>query len=146
MKLFSFLLILCSRKASMKDKVFPSPSKAPMVKGKALSPGVEDGAEASPNKLSKSGSFNEKNRGQKHSLKVRGSASRQNSDGKKKKYENAKAKQKSSSEVWLCILFTDFVNMLCKTCNFATSYLKKHQLSSDIPALYGTSYEPVLLQ
>ncbi|KAM4737997.1 LOW QUALITY PROTEIN: potassium voltage-gated channel subfamily KQT member 2-like [Anableps anableps] len=56
------------RKASLKDKVFPSPSKAPVVKGKALSPGAEDGAEASPSKVTKSWS------------RVRGSTSRQNSD------------------------------------------------------------------
>uniref|UniRef100_A0A1A8RPC3 Potassium voltage-gated channel, KQT-like subfamily, member 2a n=1 Tax=Nothobranchius rachovii TaxID=451742 RepID=A0A1A8RPC3_9TELE len=69
-----------SRKPSLKDKVFPSPSKAPVVKGKAPIPGVEDGAEASPSKVAKSWSFTEKNRGQKHSLKIRGSTSRQNSD------------------------------------------------------------------
>nr|XP_054602107.1 potassium voltage-gated channel subfamily KQT member 2 isoform X8 [Nothobranchius furzeri] len=69
-----------SRKPSLKDKVFPSPSKAPVVKGKAPFPGVEDGAEASPSKVAKSWSFTEKNRGQKHSLKIRGSTSRQNSD------------------------------------------------------------------
>lgn len=80
MKRFFLSLVLCSRKASMKDKVFPSPSKAPVVKGKVLSPGAE--TEASPSKVAKSGSFNEKNRGQKHALKVRGSTSRQNSDGK----------------------------------------------------------------
>ncbi|XP_035982455.1 potassium voltage-gated channel subfamily KQT member 2 isoform X5 [Fundulus heteroclitus] len=57
-----------SRKASLKDKVFPSPSKAPVIKGKALSPGAEDGAEASPSKITKSWS------------RVRGSTSRQNSD------------------------------------------------------------------
>ncbi|KAM9752334.1 potassium voltage-gated channel subfamily KQT member 2-like isoform 2-T2 [Menidia menidia] len=69
-----------SRKASLKDKVFPSPSKAPVVKGKAPSPGAEDGAEASPSKVHKSWSFTEKNKGQKHSFRVRGSASRQNSE------------------------------------------------------------------
>ncbi|XP_072223674.1 potassium voltage-gated channel, KQT-like subfamily, member 2a isoform X2 [Leuresthes tenuis] len=69
-----------SRKASLKDKVFPSPSKAPVVKGKAPSPGAEDGAEASPSKVTKSWSFTEKNRGQKHSFRVRGSTSRQNSE------------------------------------------------------------------
>uniref|UniRef100_A0A3P9P9G4 Potassium voltage-gated channel, KQT-like subfamily, member 2a n=1 Tax=Poecilia reticulata TaxID=8081 RepID=A0A3P9P9G4_POERE len=57
-----------SRKASLKDKVFPSPSKAPVAKGKAPSPGAEDGAEASPSKSTKSWS------------RVRGGASRQNSD------------------------------------------------------------------
>ncbi|KAI4823626.1 hypothetical protein KUCAC02_012204 [Chaenocephalus aceratus] len=67
-----------SRKPSLKDKVFPSPSKAPVAKGKAQSP--EEGAEASPSKVAKSLSFNEKNRGPKHSFKVRGSASRQNSE------------------------------------------------------------------
>uniref|UniRef100_A0AAQ5Z005 Potassium voltage-gated channel, KQT-like subfamily, member 2a n=1 Tax=Amphiprion ocellaris TaxID=80972 RepID=A0AAQ5Z005_AMPOC len=74
------LLAPCSRKASLKDKVFPSPSKAPLAKGKAQSPGPEDGAEASPSKVTKSWSFNEKNRGPKHAFKVRGSTSRQNSE------------------------------------------------------------------
>ncbi|KAM3617096.1 uncharacterized protein V6R79_002261 [Siganus canaliculatus] len=69
-----------SRKASLKDKVFPSPSRAPVVKGKVQSPGVEDGAEASPSKVTKSWSFNEKNKGPKHAFKVRGSTSRQNSE------------------------------------------------------------------
>ncbi|XP_076596984.1 potassium voltage-gated channel, KQT-like subfamily, member 2a isoform X4 [Chaetodon auriga] len=69
-----------SRKASLKDKVFPSPSKAPVAKGKAQSPGAEDGAEASPSKVTKSWSFNEKNRGPKHAFRVRGSTSRQNSE------------------------------------------------------------------
>uniref|UniRef100_A0AAQ5Y7R6 Potassium voltage-gated channel, KQT-like subfamily, member 2a n=1 Tax=Amphiprion ocellaris TaxID=80972 RepID=A0AAQ5Y7R6_AMPOC len=63
------LLAPCSRKASLKDKVFPSPSKAPLAKGKAQSPGPEDGAEASPSKVTKSWSFNEKNRGPKHAFK-----------------------------------------------------------------------------
>ncbi|XP_041860574.1 potassium voltage-gated channel, KQT-like subfamily, member 2a isoform X3 [Melanotaenia boesemani] len=69
-----------SRKASLKDKVFPSPSKTPVAKGKAPSPGQEDGAEASPGKVSKSWSFTEKNKGQKHVFRVRGSTSRQNSE------------------------------------------------------------------
>uniref|UniRef100_H3CZW3 Potassium voltage-gated channel, KQT-like subfamily, member 2a n=1 Tax=Tetraodon nigroviridis TaxID=99883 RepID=H3CZW3_TETNG len=69
-----------SRKASLKDKVFPSPSKAPFAKGKAPSPGAEDGVETSPYKVAKSWSFNEKNRGAKNSLKARGSSSRQNSE------------------------------------------------------------------
>lgn len=71
-----------SRKASLKDKVFPSPSKAPVAKGKAQSPGPDDGTEASPNKVAKSWSFTEKNRGPKQAFRARGSASRQNSDGK----------------------------------------------------------------
>lgn len=76
-------LPLRSRKASLKDKVFPSPSKAPVAKGKApQSPGPEDGAEASPNKVAKSWSFSEKNRGPKPAFRARGNASRQNSDGK----------------------------------------------------------------
>ncbi|KAF1390830.1 hypothetical protein PFLUV_G00062110 [Perca fluviatilis] len=74
---FAFLL---SRKASLKDKVFPSPSKAPMAKGKVQSPGAEDGAEPSPSKVAKTWSFTEKNRGPKHSFRVRGSTSRQNSE------------------------------------------------------------------
>ncbi|XP_039657344.1 potassium voltage-gated channel subfamily KQT member 2-like isoform X7 [Perca fluviatilis] len=69
-----------SRKASLKDKVFPSPSKAPMAKGKVQSPGAEDGAEPSPSKVAKTWSFTEKNRGPKHSFRVRGSTSRQNSE------------------------------------------------------------------
>ncbi|XP_031142526.1 potassium voltage-gated channel subfamily KQT member 2-like isoform X4 [Sander lucioperca] len=69
-----------SRKASLKDKVFPSPSKAPVAKGKVQSPGAEDGAEASPSKVAKTWTFTEKNRGPKHSFRVRGSASRQNSE------------------------------------------------------------------
>ncbi|XP_071395294.1 potassium voltage-gated channel subfamily KQT member 2-like [Centroberyx affinis] len=72
---------LPSRKASLKDKVFPSPSKAPTDKGKAQSPGAEDGAEGSPSKVAKSWSFNEKNQGPKHAFRVRGSTSRQNSEG-----------------------------------------------------------------
>ncbi|XP_057685624.1 potassium voltage-gated channel, KQT-like subfamily, member 2a isoform X2 [Corythoichthys intestinalis] len=69
-----------SRKASLKDKVFPSPSKTPLAKGKDQSPGPEDGAEQSPGKVTKSWSFTEKNRGPKHAFRVRGSASRQNSE------------------------------------------------------------------
>ncbi|XP_068600365.1 potassium voltage-gated channel subfamily KQT member 2-like [Brachionichthys hirsutus] len=68
-----------SRKASLKDKVFFSPSKAPVTKGKAQSPGAEE-AGASPSKFTKSWSFTEKNRAPKPTFKVRGSASRQNSD------------------------------------------------------------------
>ncbi|XP_053704218.1 potassium voltage-gated channel subfamily KQT member 2-like isoform X5 [Synchiropus splendidus] len=69
-----------SRKPSLKDKVFPSPSKPPAVKSRAQSPGTEEAAEASPGKVSKSWSFNEKNRGPKHAFRVRGSAARQNSE------------------------------------------------------------------
>ncbi|XP_056898149.1 potassium voltage-gated channel subfamily KQT member 2-like isoform X6 [Takifugu flavidus] len=69
-----------SRKASLKDKVFPSPSKAPFAKGKAQSPGAEEGVEASPYKVAKSWSFTDKNRGTKTSFKARGSTSRQNSE------------------------------------------------------------------
>ncbi|XP_026188350.1 potassium voltage-gated channel subfamily KQT member 2-like isoform X7 [Mastacembelus armatus] len=58
----------------------PSPSKAPVAKGKAQSPGAEEGAEASPSKVTKSWSFTEKSRGQKQSFRVRGSTSRQNSE------------------------------------------------------------------
>uniref|UniRef100_A0A7N9AZ50 Potassium voltage-gated channel subfamily KQT member 2-like n=1 Tax=Mastacembelus armatus TaxID=205130 RepID=A0A7N9AZ50_9TELE len=67
-------------KASLKDKMFLSPSKAPVAKGKAQSPGAEEGAEASPSKVTKSWSFTEKSRGQKQSFRVRGSTSRQNSE------------------------------------------------------------------
>ncbi|KAM7410887.1 hypothetical protein PAMA_021045 [Pampus argenteus] len=66
-----------SRKASLKDKVFPSPSKAPMAKGRSQSPGAEDRAEGSP---SKTWNMTEKNRGPKHAFRVRGSTSRQNSE------------------------------------------------------------------
>uniref|UniRef100_A0A8C5DXH9 Potassium voltage-gated channel subfamily KQT member 2-like n=1 Tax=Gouania willdenowi TaxID=441366 RepID=A0A8C5DXH9_GOUWI len=69
-----------SRKASLKDKVFPSPYKAPVVKEKTQSPSAEDGADESPGKVAKSWSFTEKNKGQKSSFRVRGSASRQNSE------------------------------------------------------------------
>uniref|UniRef100_A0A8D3A143 Potassium voltage-gated channel subfamily KQT member 2-like n=1 Tax=Scophthalmus maximus TaxID=52904 RepID=A0A8D3A143_SCOMX len=69
-----------SRKASLKDKVFPSPSKVPMTKVKAQSPAAEEGAEASPSKVTKSWSFNEKNRGPKHNFRARGTTSRQNSE------------------------------------------------------------------
>lgn len=65
--------------------MFPSPSKAPFAKGKDQSPGAEDGVEASPYKVAKSWSFTEKNRGTKNSFKARGSTSRQNSEGEKKK-------------------------------------------------------------
>nr|XP_020468204.1 potassium voltage-gated channel subfamily KQT member 2-like isoform X3 [Monopterus albus] len=70
-----------SRKTSVKDKALFSPSKAPVAKGKAQSPGAEEGeAEASPSKVAKSWSFTEKSRGSKATLRVRGSTSRQNSD------------------------------------------------------------------
>uniref|UniRef100_A0AAV2LWP4 Potassium channel voltage dependent KCNQ C-terminal domain-containing protein n=1 Tax=Knipowitschia caucasica TaxID=637954 RepID=A0AAV2LWP4_KNICA len=69
-----------SRKPSLKDKVFPSPSKTPVVKVKVSSPGPEEGAEASPSKVPKSWSFTEKNRGAKHAFRVRGTTSRQNSE------------------------------------------------------------------
>uniref|UniRef100_A0A3Q4HW31 Potassium voltage-gated channel, KQT-like subfamily, member 2a n=1 Tax=Neolamprologus brichardi TaxID=32507 RepID=A0A3Q4HW31_NEOBR len=67
--------------SSLKDKVFPSPSKAPVSKGKAQSPGgADDGAEASPSKVTKSWSFTDKNRGAKNAFKAQGSASRKNSE------------------------------------------------------------------
>ncbi|KAG7519161.1 potassium voltage-gated channel subfamily KQT member 2-like isoform X5 [Solea senegalensis] len=69
-----------SRKASIKDKMFLSPSKAPMMKGKTQSPGAEEGAEASPSKVAKSWSFTEKNRGPKQAFKGRGGPLRQNSE------------------------------------------------------------------
>uniref|UniRef100_A0A3Q3WP61 Uncharacterized protein n=1 Tax=Mola mola TaxID=94237 RepID=A0A3Q3WP61_MOLML len=69
-----------SRKANLKEKVFPSPSKAPVAKRKAQSPGAEDGAEASPSKVTKSWSFTEKSRGPKQSFRARGCTSRQNSE------------------------------------------------------------------
>lgn len=84
-------LPVCSRKASLKDKVFPSPSKAPFAKGKAQSPGAEDGVETSPYKVAKSWSFTEKNRGAKNTLKARGSASRQNSEGEESPHGNTSA-------------------------------------------------------
>ncbi|CAL8253731.1 unnamed protein product [Arctogadus glacialis] len=72
-----------SRKASLKEKAFSSPTKTPPGKAGAPSPGgVEDGgAEASPSKGGKSWSFADKNRAPKHSFSLRGSASRQNSEG-----------------------------------------------------------------
>ncbi|XP_042073355.1 potassium voltage-gated channel subfamily KQT member 2-like, partial [Haplochromis burtoni] len=70
-----------SRKLSLKDKLFPSPSKAPVSKGKAQSPGgADDGAEASPSKVTKSWSFTDKNRGAKNAFKAQGSTSRKNSE------------------------------------------------------------------
>lgn len=61
--------------------MFPSPSKAPVSKGKAQSPGgADDGAEASPSKVTKSWSFTDKNRGAKNAFKAQGSASRKNSE------------------------------------------------------------------
>uniref|UniRef100_A0A8C4Z547 Potassium voltage-gated channel, KQT-like subfamily, member 2a n=1 Tax=Gadus morhua TaxID=8049 RepID=A0A8C4Z547_GADMO len=70
----------CTRKASLKEKAFSSPTKTPPGKAGAPSPGAEDGAEASPSKVGKSWSFADKNRAPKHSFRVRGSASRQNSE------------------------------------------------------------------
>lgn len=61
--------------------MFPSPSKASLAKVKVQSPGPEEGPEASPNKVSKSWSFTEKNRGPKHAFKGRGGPLRQNSEG-----------------------------------------------------------------
>lgn len=62
--------------------MFPSPSKAPVSKGKAQSPGgADDGAEASPSKVTKSWSFTDKNRGAKNAFKAQGSTSRKNSEG-----------------------------------------------------------------
>lgn len=62
--------------------MFPSPSKAPVSKGKAQSPGgADDGAEPSPSKVTKSSSFTDKNRGAKNAFKARGSISRKNSEG-----------------------------------------------------------------
>lgn len=81
-------LAVCSRKASLKDKVFPSPSKAPFAKGKAQSPGAEDGVETSPYKVAESWSFTEKNRGTKNTMKARGSTSRQNSEGEESPHGN----------------------------------------------------------
>ncbi|KAL3974128.1 LIM domain and actin-binding protein 1 [Sarotherodon galilaeus] len=60
-----------------------SPSRKPSLKdkGKAQSPGgADDGAEASPSKVTKSWSFTDKNRGAKNAFKARGSTSRQNSE------------------------------------------------------------------
>lgn len=74
------LLAPCSRKASLKDKVFPSPSK---TKGRAHSPGGDDGAEASPSKVPNSWSFTDRGRGPKHAFRARGSTSRQNSEGER---------------------------------------------------------------
>ncbi|XP_067095690.1 potassium voltage-gated channel subfamily KQT member 2-like isoform X5 [Osmerus mordax] len=59
-----------SRKASLKDKVFPSPSRTPGAKSRNQSPGAEDGAEG----------FMERGRGPMHAFRMRGSTSRQNSE------------------------------------------------------------------
>ncbi|XP_072305674.1 potassium voltage-gated channel subfamily KQT member 2-like isoform X10 [Eucyclogobius newberryi] len=69
-----------SRKPSLKDKVFPSPAKAPTVKVKVSPSGPDEGAEASPSKFTKSWSFTEKNRGAKHAFRMRSATSRQNSE------------------------------------------------------------------
>ncbi|XP_012991748.2 potassium voltage-gated channel subfamily KQT member 2 isoform X4 [Esox lucius] len=64
-----------SRKPSLKDKAYPSPSKAAGARGKALSPGPEDGAEGVP-----SWSFTDRAQGAMHAFRARGSTARQNSD------------------------------------------------------------------
>uniref|UniRef100_A0A3P8XH44 Potassium voltage-gated channel, KQT-like subfamily, member 2a n=1 Tax=Esox lucius TaxID=8010 RepID=A0A3P8XH44_ESOLU len=69
------LPVTCSRKPSLKDKAYPSPSKAAGARGKALSPGPEDGAEGVP-----SWSFTDRAQGAMHAFRARGSTARQNSD------------------------------------------------------------------
>lgn len=97
------LLALCSRKQSLKDKLFPSPSKAPLTKevakGKAQSPGAaDDGPEASPTKVTKSGSFTDKNRGAKNAFKGRSSTSRKNSEGE----GTAHCTEQRLTRTWWC--------------------------------------------
>ncbi|XP_055748529.1 potassium voltage-gated channel subfamily KQT member 2-like isoform X4 [Salvelinus fontinalis] len=64
-----------SRKPSLKDKVYPSPSKMAGATGRSQSPGPEDGAEGGP-----SWSFADRAQGAMHAFRARGSTSRQNSD------------------------------------------------------------------
>lgn len=88
--------------------MFPSPSKAPVSKGKAQSPGgADDGAEASPSKVTKSWSFTDKNRGAKNAFKAQGSASRKNSEGKETDHHLTRM-----SVVVLCI--TEYTAIQCR--------------------------------
>ncbi|XP_041702033.2 potassium voltage-gated channel subfamily KQT member 2 isoform X5 [Coregonus clupeaformis] len=64
-----------SRKPSLKDKVYPSPSKMAGATGRSQSPGPEDGAEGGP-----SWSFTDRAQGAMHAFRARGSTSRQNSE------------------------------------------------------------------
>ncbi|XP_039869846.1 potassium voltage-gated channel subfamily KQT member 2-like isoform X1 [Simochromis diagramma] len=98
-----------SRKLSLKDKLFPSPSKAPVSKGKAQSPGgADDGAEASPSKVTKSWSFTDKNRGAKNAFKARGSTSRKNSEGEETDHHLTRM-----SVVVLCSI-TEYTAIQCR--------------------------------
>uniref|UniRef100_A0A4W5MGY8 Potassium voltage-gated channel, KQT-like subfamily, member 2a n=1 Tax=Hucho hucho TaxID=62062 RepID=A0A4W5MGY8_9TELE len=65
----------CSRKPSLKDKVYPSPSKMAGATGRSQSPGPEDVAEGGP-----SLSFTDRAQGAMHAFRARGSTSRQNSE------------------------------------------------------------------
>uniref|UniRef100_A0A674D3M8 Potassium voltage-gated channel, KQT-like subfamily, member 2a n=1 Tax=Salmo trutta TaxID=8032 RepID=A0A674D3M8_SALTR len=65
----------CSRKPSLKEKVYPSPSKMAGATGRSQSPGPEDGAEGGP-----SWSFADRAQGAMHAFRARGSTSRQNSE------------------------------------------------------------------
>ncbi|KAJ8016432.1 hypothetical protein DPEC_G00007150 [Dallia pectoralis] len=64
-----------SRKPSLRDKAFPSPSKTTGAKGKAQSPGPEEGAEGVP-----TWSFTDRAQEAMHAFRARGSTARQNSD------------------------------------------------------------------
>ncbi|XP_029575585.1 potassium voltage-gated channel subfamily KQT member 2 isoform X1 [Salmo trutta] len=64
-----------SRKPSLKEKVYPSPSKMAGATGRSQSPGPEDGAEGGP-----SWSFADRAQGAMHAFRARGSTSRQNSE------------------------------------------------------------------
>lgn len=70
-----------SRKTSLKEKGFPSPSKTPGSKD-GKNPKTEDGVKDGQSKVSKSWSFTDRNR-QKQSLKTKEGATRQNSEGQR---------------------------------------------------------------
>uniref|UniRef100_A0A4W5MGZ8 Potassium voltage-gated channel, KQT-like subfamily, member 2a n=1 Tax=Hucho hucho TaxID=62062 RepID=A0A4W5MGZ8_9TELE len=80
--LFSILYIQWGKKVfsqppipSLKDKVYPSPSKMAGATGRSQSPGPEDVAEGGP-----SLSFTDRAQGAMHAFRARGSTSRQNSE------------------------------------------------------------------
>lgn len=80
-----------------------------MSKGKAQSPGgADDGAEASPSKVTKSWSFTDKNRGAKNAFKARGSTSRKNSEGEETDHHLTRM-----SVVVLCSI-TEYTAIQCR--------------------------------
>lgn len=130
------LVASCSRKASLRDKVFPSPSKSPGVKRRAQSPGAEDRAEA---KVTKSWSFNEKNRGAKTAFRIRSSTSRQNSEGERTLHLKCNLQFRPLSEqlnVWKTLSW-DVGQNICRqmtTLTSAINVLCSDSLASIYPA------------